>query len=300
MSEGDLPILRPLPRRTFQFTPASNDPSPSDSPPTDEPDSSKLQASEGESKLPPSRTMSILNLTSSTLFGIYSDATTRDDISMGNTPWGTGSQTPATPGRSFLQDQRSPVIGAMERGNRREHSSPNAHRHGQTALAVLLRSILLFAFGMAYGVIVSHLQDNQHLIPVRVGGVDRDSLAYLIFWGTAGVGLGTLLPWVDILWEQPSTAQEIRSAFGTANGGARKKKEAKEVEDRERGDWNPVVRSVGAFMGVAFAIVSAILCFFFSTSNDVLINPSSSAGCLGNQLSKPPLLSPSSIQWYGT
>lgn len=115
---------------------------------------------------------------------------------------------------------------------------------------------------MAYGTIITHLHDSQSLAPIQVEGLDRYSWYYLAFWGFSGVAMGSLLPWVDGIWEEhvevsePDRVQERRrraSSSGSDHGD----------EDRSSGrfnnglgaDWNPVVRSVGAFVGIAFAIV---------------------------------------------
>ena len=133
----------------------------------------------------------------------------------------------------------------------------------EVLLHTILRTALLFAFGTAYGLMVTHLHDNQNLVPIKVGGVDRYSWRYLTFWGIAGVVLGSLLPWVDVVW---------RNVLGSPHSGAsviilnerpktedidneRNEKTGSSLESGLGADWNPVVRSIGAFIGIAFAIV---------------------------------------------
>lgn len=104
---------------------------------------------------------------------------------------------------------------------------------------------------MAYGVIVSHLHDNQHIAPVRMElRIARTSWTYLAFWGVAGVALGSALPWVDWMWEGDGGEGGIR--LDGEDGGS----EMDMVKGAEESDWNPVVRSIGAFVGIAYAIVS--------------------------------------------
>ncbi|KAI7680658.1 hypothetical protein KC353_g22026, partial [Hortaea werneckii] len=99
--DEDAPMLKPRPRgRVFDFS----DTSTPNSPPTP---SSELSPTgleppklSGDGSTTPSRTRSILNLTSSTLFGIYQPtgyATDREDPS---TPWGTGAETPVDRSRN--------------------------------------------------------------------------------------------------------------------------------------------------------------------------------------------------------
>ena len=128
----------------------------------------------------------------------------------------------------------------------------------------MLRALLLFAFGAAYGIIISHLHDNHQLAPVKVEGIDQYSWRYLVFWGVAGVGLGSLLPWVDILWDETlghDGGSNVKSSMPglSRSGGTGSDDDDESALQSGSGmaaDWNPVVRSIGAFVGIAFAIVS--------------------------------------------
>jgi hypothetical protein len=107
---------------------------------------------------------------------------------------------------------------------------------------------------MLYGLLVRHLHDEQHLAPFGVEGMikPRNDWTYLVFWALAGVAWGSLLPWFDTWWADghgqalSDEADVTRAASG-------------EKATRSLGvfgaDWTPVVRSVGAFVGIAFAIV---------------------------------------------
>lgn len=197
----------------------------------------------------PSRTHSILNLTSSTLLGIYSPGYDRDESL---TPFGTGAQTPLLYNTSGLS------LSSMAPNQRRNSIVPPfkpQQKQDPVADAVRLgsRTILLFALGLGYGLLVRHLHDDRQLAPFQVEGIikPRNDWRYLAFWGVAGVALGSLLPWIDGFF-----AGEEESVDAT---------EIKKEEDTSPGilssDWTPVVRSIGAFVGIAFAIVGFISSF---------------------------------------
>lgn len=196
----------------------------------------------------PSRTGSILNLTSSTLLGIYSPTGyTTSEYGEPSTPWGTGAQTP-------LNGPSLPPI-------RRKSSAPPAPPPSTffRVFSLVLRSILLFGMGMGYGVLVRHLHDDQQLAPFQVGGLIEPSndWRYLVFWGVAGVALGSLLPWVDTLFSAGS--KEPVEEYGDKKISS-PNQIVKPGEDLDSNsildaDWTPVVRSVGGFVGIAFAIV---------------------------------------------
>jgi hypothetical protein len=116
------------------------------------------------------------------------------------------------------------------------------------AIFIVGKLLSLFAFGAVYGVIVSHLHDTRELSAVQVGGVDRESWTYLAGWGLAGLVLGSLLPYVDLVSGSDQERREVQDD-----------KSAKENEPTLGEQWNEVVRSVGAFVGIAFAIVSYLV-----------------------------------------
>ncbi|OCK79364.1 hypothetical protein K432DRAFT_383162 [Lepidopterella palustris CBS 459.81] len=262
---GDLPptsnphIYRPVPRRHFDLSTLASD---SSVPPMALSRGASDFAAQLDAKLlrsrnvsnasdtpdaVPSRTKSLLNMTSSTLFGIYSDAGT-GERSESATPWGTGAETPARVngdvGRdaspeSKLQTMQRQRIG---KGGELWPRLKQRRRQGVWGAAILLgRIIALFAFGMVYGVIVSHLHDTRNLAPVRMQGMDRSQWQYFAVWGFAGVVLGSLLPYVDLLWDGGHVHEEQTP-----------KKRSPQSPLGEQ--WNPVVRSIGAFVGIAFAI----------------------------------------------
>jgi hypothetical protein len=215
---------------------------------------------------PPTRNKSFHNLTSSTLFGIYDDVeSSTAERSIAETPWGTGAETPARLSmdsgmgpNGWEIGMGSPDAGLTVNGLARKGTMdaqqyrpplrfrPVSRPWGVRKYAMIAGKLsALFLFGVAYGVIVSHLHDTRELAAVRVGGVGRESWIYLASWGLAGTVLGSLLPYVDLMWD---TQDEERPG---QDAGLQKENERTLWEQ-----WNEVVRSVGAFVGIAFAIVS--------------------------------------------
>ena len=203
-----------------------------------------------------SRTRSALNLTSSTLFGIFAP----DEGS--STPWGSGAQTPSLTMRAMNEDKRPPVIGAFQQPTQRRSVSQQRRATARNTLIPLaLRTTLLFVLGVAYGAIVIHLHDERRLTPVKVEGMEQYSWWYLTAWGVTGILLGNLMPWVDKLWE---------NTVGDYTAGKNAKVETKGVGSNKAGrtaslarsdlgaGLTPIIRGMGAFFGVAFAIVSQL------------------------------------------
>lgn len=265
MAEEPPALLQPRPRRAYDLTPTSTNSSSASSLSRRPSDSSRNDPDPFTEKA--SRTRSILNLTSSTLFGIYTPLASgfETNRSEPSTPAGNGSQTP---GKASTDDSRPPIIGPyVTAPPRTTDIHPHPHETGFWGKVFLLseRIILLFLFGMAYGVIITHLRDSQQVVPVQfdLRGIKHHSWGYLIGWGGIGVSLGALLPWVDVLWEEVlGNSIEI---FPSSRPSERpvSPKDPSEKEERQTGgfssglgaDWNPVVRSIGAFIGIAFAIV---------------------------------------------
>ncbi|RFU26754.1 hypothetical protein B7463_g9587, partial [Scytalidium lignicola] len=235
MASSDAPtIIRPIPRRPFDHdSKPLRPPSPLLSP-------TRSFQDGGEYTPPVSRTHSVLNLTSSTLLGIYSPTGYNDDRDGPLTPWGTGAETPA-----------------MEESYRqRPKALPPAPSSTRSIIFSLIsRTILLFFMGTLYGLLVRHLHEDRQLAPVHVEGIIKPSRdwRYLTFWGVAGVALGTLLPWVDTVWEEGVNAGEHKASLKLNRSASPDGQ--KEVDKGIFGaDWTPVVRSIGAFVGIAFAI----------------------------------------------
>lgn len=107
-------------------------------------------------------------------------------------------------------------------------------------LPLVGRVLALFGTGVLYGLLISHLHDRQKLAPVAVN-LDRSRWSYLATWGIIGILLGEALPWADELWsddqEEEKSDREGHRKLG-----------------RDMTAWMDVVRSIGAFVGIAFAI----------------------------------------------
>lgn len=253
------PLLRPTPRRPFDLTPVSTSSSNPPTPPSsNEYNDSSQQDPKPSPRRGPSRTRSILNLTSSTLFGIY----TPEEGS--STPWGTGAQTPAL--RASNDDKRPPIIGAYQRTNLYRSISQQHHITARnTLIRLTLRTALLFLLGIAYGLTVIHLHDDRKLAPVGVEGIERYSYWYLTTWGLAGVLLGSLLPWIDTLSEETMGDYEYSKAAEAKTEDRDRRLSTASSEDARPNyqasndlgaSLTPVIRGMGAFFGIAFAIVS--------------------------------------------
>ncbi|KAJ5666101.1 uncharacterized protein N7477_008549 [Penicillium maclennaniae] len=217
-------VLRPRPRRPFELTPASNEssgpPTPADpsnadllSPNTQETESTSTSVS---------RTGSILNLTSSTLYGIY-QPTAFNGLRGEDSPWGTEANSPAAetpPGAHAARGREGMFRGVI--------------------LPQVVSSALLFGFGIVYGVITVHLHHNHWITPVKLENVHYyDSWQYLGSWGLAGIALGNILPWLDS-WRETDESYQAKAS-------------SEEGQDRTP-SWVTVARSIGAFVGIAFAM----------------------------------------------
>jgi hypothetical protein len=342
-------IIRPIPRRPFKLNFSSP------TPPEDDEDhlSPRPQISASDLRFlaphqhtttpsggsrdgstPLSHTTSYLNLTSPTLFGIYSPSTiasfTRD---------GDNDDQDQDPDQYFPDDDQeeggpdmdredilaagttdtpistpSPQPGLDEETYElmRERSlhypstplHPSRKRKRELALQLVLRAALLFVLGVGYGVLVTRLpqhsaigsSSSSHHLHRLAGYEAHYQWRYLVFWGAAGVGLGSLLPWFDRFWEErggsssnTNTAELLTNGVsgkpgqrkaGDAKSSRRKgtkkarltgpRPKAEEAGEQEtvdapvtekpstasapQADWALVVRGIGAFVGIVFAI----------------------------------------------
>ncbi|KAE8351911.1 insulin-induced protein-domain-containing protein [Aspergillus coremiiformis] len=231
-------VLRPRPRRLFDLTPASTESSEPSSPA--EPANPDFLNLRDAGSTGVSRNSSIMNLTSPTLYGIYSPTAfegTRDESSL----WGTETQTPAIEKPNPLTAPEKPDRFAL----RRTRSRLSHGLFRGVILPQALKAALLFGFGIIYGVITIHLHENHWITPVKLENAHYyGSWEYLGFWGIAGVVLGNVLPGLDLFSEDMM-----------ADGAKQSNSSSSDEENEERTlSWVAAVRSVGAFVGVAFAM----------------------------------------------
>lgn len=72
-----------------------------------------------------------------------------------------------------------------------------------------------------------------------------------MFWGISGVLMGSAMPWVDDLYSEYFPGDESKNVVDSGS------EEGEGEDEGLAARWTPVVRSVGAFVGIAFAIVSS-------------------------------------------
>ncbi|RMZ80696.1 hypothetical protein DV738_g2680, partial [Chaetothyriales sp. CBS 135597] len=240
-------IHRPTPRRQFEITPSSTESSLPPSPAADQQHNTDLSPDRRPGQdLSSGPTKSVINLTSSTLSGIYSDAGIDRTPLENATPWGTGAQTPSL--------QRSPDAYRPEEPDVRwaaDKPQTTSRRKKSVVrgyyIPVAGQTVLLFSFGAAYGYLVSQLHKTGGITPVPVHVGDQGLSYYLLLWGLFGVLLGNALPLLDTFWSKEVSDEKARAAELHAR-----------LSDDQDSALNPLwystVRSIGAFVGIAFAV----------------------------------------------
>jgi hypothetical protein len=261
MDDDGPTIVRPVPRRPFHHILASPTPPEDDSaPPSPAPDSQDARmlypgAYHGD-KPSMSRLQSFNNLTSPTLLGIYSPTVSAAsdrpffDRDEPDTPWGTGAQTPIK--RPDMDDATYELIVDRSHVTRRRSSFRSSEDFGRPPATPSmtsrgLRAAVLFLLGVGYGTLVTHFHEGRGIGNLPAGIIKPGyNHVYLTFWGVAGALLGTLLPWFDTVWEQ-----RFDGGSSKASG---KEAPSKENEADTGKELALVVRAIGAFVGIAFAI----------------------------------------------
>lgn len=294
MAESPPLIIRPVPRRPFStnhppaFVSAPSPPpahaeeeiSPKTirSPPeTPSYFCTPLSNSRGDTPSSFRTSNSTTNLTDSTLFGIYGndDSTFSSqrqspdpaDLALRDLPSAISNWSSRRDLSSFdLKLKEREKINSIISRRRTSHNgsrenAPFSRKRGVWEKA--WRVALLFFCGMCYGLMVFHLQSERPGVSSRYGAMhvqvrtESYGWKYVMFWGMAGVGLGSLLPWVDGIWEDVRSPDLLEPARDGDEGetAVLSGKPASAPSDAELGaDWNPVVRSIGVFVGIAFAI----------------------------------------------
>lgn len=265
MSEDGPPLFRPVPRRPFAVPRMEPTPPPSDRENDDDyfynPNSSLTAAqllSAGFPSLSPphaatpiSRGQSLMDLTGSTLAGIYSQADEETPYEEPEEPAWRPQAAPVE--RPSVDDVADELARAREQFKRRRSTVSNAGSVGAYSSrpswsSATLGAGLLFALGVGYGVLLARLQDGPKWMSLTEGIVLQSgwNIPYLAFWGVSGVALGALLPWFDRVWED---------TFGEDSSSAVETEQDAPLEEQSSStDWALVMRAIGAFVGIVFAI----------------------------------------------
>lgn len=214
-----------------------------------------------------SRPASIMNLTSSTLYGIYSPTTGggaryRDDVVVDDSPWGMGAQTPIR--RPGIDEPTFALMHERAHLDRRRSSYkggdlPRAPPPHMSSVQIAVRTAVLFVLGLGYGALVTRLHDSNEGLTADGFVEPGFNSTYLGAWGVAGVVLGSLLPWFDGVWEARYGDAEAEEDCAAADG------ETSPNQAVDTGlDSALVMRAIGAFVGIVFAIVRNLPCLLLS------------------------------------
>ena len=268
MSDEGPPLLRPVPRRPFDVNLIPSTPPSEDEEPQSKDDIAarflNLRTPNLDSASV-SRSASSANLTSSTLYGIYSPTTNRGVLGEPDTPWGTGAQTPIR--RPSIDDATYQLMRERSHMHRRRsshriidttihHSNPS--EVAITAMALVIRGGILFALGAGYGVLLGRFQGRSEWLSKSsfaegVIELERDWMR-LAFWGCAGLVWGGSMPWIDQLWENDQDEEQEEEMAATVDVDL-----SSQDGHSPTTDWALVMRGIGAFAGIVFAMVSKAL-----------------------------------------
>lgn len=269
MSDDSPPLLRPVPQRPFNLN-LTNATPPEDESASEHGQEDKVSyllradsAADGSDGASISRPGSYVDLTSSALYGIYSPTVSgRERVfnSEVDTPWGTGTQTPIR--RPSVDDATYELMRGRAHLHRRRSSYRNKdttipHSYpGHTAFSAFslaVRAGVLFVLGVGYRVLLARFQDRSQwpVAPSLAEGFVKTSYDWktLIFWGIMGVVLGAAMPWSDRVWGDVVGDEEDETVDVDTD--------PTRAEDAGRTtEGMLVMRPIGAFVGIIFAIVS--------------------------------------------
>ncbi|KAI0010271.1 insulin-induced protein-domain-containing protein [Xylariaceae sp. FL0662B] len=257
MSNGEdgPPLLQPIPRRPFDRHIRELTPPDEDSIPRNLDSSSALNLEAINSRLlnprnnaptdsaSISRADSEMNLTGSTLMGIYRPIFGRDRPS---TPGGARTETPAKSlnlDDPFHEMQRERTRPTRRRSTLRPAPPPPPLSKSAIAFYLSIRVLLLSGLGILYGILVAQFQ-NRHKGILKTSGYDW---WYMTFWVLAGNMLGSLLPSFDDIWEKNFGQDDV--AIESAEEHA-----AEDDTSSKEPAFAPTIRIIGCFVGIAFAI----------------------------------------------
>lgn len=153
---------------------------------------------------------------------------------------------------SLLNVQEAEFDGGAANGDAKYDAPTEYVRPAKFSVFKLtLRLLALFLSGVGYGLVVHHFHDPEKSVVSRgqLSAMIGEDPWYLFCWGGAGMTLGSLLPTLDTVLKKRGL---IKRSLGYDGDGP---------------DWNSILRSVGAFMGIAFAIVSLPLPASIETGN---------------------------------
>lgn len=256
MVDEGLHIYRPIPRRPFALGKRSPTP-PSEADDDYSPPLSPFRpysldnAHRAENYLDPhafnapldssSRSGSYQNLTSSTLSGIYTPTISDGFDDNDSAPPRTGRLEDSV--YKVVRDRRSSVVARRRSSTVPGKSAPGQQRF--SAFSLGLRTGLLFLLGMGYGALLLRVSTEQQWTSFPVDEIlkPKHDGRYLVAWGLCGVVLGGLLPWFDGKWEQIVEKRNVADD------------ESINASDVPGTDWALVIRGMGAFAGIVFAIV---------------------------------------------
>lgn len=220
-----------------------------------------------------SRAQSIMNLTSSTLFGIYSMSSQFEQQERENTfygmdhdydesltPWGTGT-TKLDEDDLYYELQRVRSQSFSRRISLHPPPKPPPLTRSEVVVYLGLRAAVLFGLGVMYGALVARVQDRhqklanslqmEHMVQPTV---QEQDWRYLIFWGVSGVLLGGLLPWFDGVWEGTFGKEERAAEAAAIATHLHHNTVGVGAVDEKAADWALVVRGIGCFAGIVYAM----------------------------------------------